>query len=118
MMNDDSSSGETSPNQHVVPAMIRNHLLTLVSGFLVLSAGTGASAGEMKMELNSATDAKLLTARFGRYGHQPMKTIATDAKGGMRFQLPGSRASTRRGCLRSSRWAGILKLSPVMNGAM
>jgi hypothetical protein len=42
----------------------------------------------MKMTLDSTTDPKLLSARFGRYGHNPMKTVATDAKGGVRFQLP------------------------------
>src|SRR5262245_63296039 len=69
-------------------AMRQIHPLTLVATSLVLAATASAAAGEMKMALDSATDPKLLSARFGRYGYSPMKTVATDAKGGVRFQLP------------------------------
>ncbi|MCI0684532.1 MAG: hypothetical protein L0Y71_20665 [Gemmataceae bacterium] len=71
--------------------MNRCHVLTLAGAVLTgLCFGAGAAAGEMKVELDSAKDTKLFSSRFTRYGYNPMKTIATDLKGGVRFVLPSA----------------------------
>ena len=61
---------------------------TLATVLLTLGTAAPAAAGEMKMEFDTTTEPRLFLGRFARYGYNPMKTMLTDNKGGLRFVLP------------------------------
>jgi hypothetical protein len=62
---------------------------TAGAGLLLLPVCAALSAGEMKMELDTAANIRLFDTHFARYGLQPAKTITRDAKGVVRIRLPG-----------------------------
>jgi hypothetical protein len=68
-----------------------NHCWSLTAAFLAFCcAARPAGAAEMKAELDCTANVRLLDTHFARFGYSPLKTMTRDAKGGVRFRLPGA----------------------------